>query len=162
MWNLYSHFTKKVNSKRKFEDWYFYFASFYSEFFPFTTNHVRGLFGLFPPLFLPVIVARARSDSLMHGFLCGNTSLHYSTLLRARSTLYPFRTLDHRCTFVTRMGRDHHRRHLLRRLLYRRLVSRYKIYRPSIRNLSTFLLIDQSPTIDSWISKGYNVGEKSG
>lgn len=70
----------------------------------------------------------------MHGFLCGNASLHYSTLLRARSTLHPFPTLDHRCTFVTRMGRDYHRRHLLRRLLYRRLVPGIKYTRTNRRS----------------------------
>lgn len=147
---------EKVNWRKKIRR--FYSARLYSEFFSFTTNHVRGLSGLFPSFSLLAIVARARSDSLMHGFLCGNALLHYSTLLRARSTLHPFPTLDHRCTFVTRMGRDHHRRHLLRRLLYRRrLLSRcrYKIYIPPIRNLSTFLLIDQSSIIDSWILWDY-------
>lgn len=38
----------------------------------------------------------------------------------------PFPTLDHRCTFVTRMGRDRRRCHLLCRLLYRRLIPRIK------------------------------------
>jgi len=57
---------------------------------PPTTNHVRVRHvTLFPPSSLPAVVARARSDSLMHGFLCGNASPHYSTLLRARPTLHP-------------------------------------------------------------------------
>jgi len=59
-----------------------------------TTDHVRVRHvTLFPPSSLPAVVARARSDSLMHGFLCGNASPHYSTLLlRARPTLHPSRS----------------------------------------------------------------------
>ena len=50
---------------------------------PLTTNHVRVYPGHFFLLALPaVVVERARSDSLMHGFLCGNASPHYSTALR--------------------------------------------------------------------------------
>jgi len=64
----------------------------------------------------------------------------------------PFPTLDHRCTFVTKMG---YRCHLLCRLLYRRLVLCIKhTDQKLIKSLSPFLVIDQFVTIDSLILTG--------
>lgn len=115
---------------------------------------------LFPPFSPPAAVARARSDSLMHGFLCGNASLHYSTLLRARPALHPFSHPRSSLYFCHENGPRPSSLPPATSIIISSSRSPYKIYRPSTRSLSAFLMTDQSPTIDSLISRGRCVQRK--